>query len=204
MIISDKHKYVFISVPKTGTRSIYHLLLKDFNGKKGVDHSRQVPAYAKDFYTFLTVRNPYDRAASAYWSTCRRPKSPTSGLPSAVHHGFQRIFDQNNMENNFKNYLKIIQGDYKGYVIDHTLPISYFAYTNKIDFILRFEDIENSFNQLPFVKDFVSLPILNPTTSKTNENPNLRPKWESMVDDECISIINDVYSKDFQFGYEKL
>lgn len=65
MIISDVHKYVYIGIPRTGSKSMNHWLLEHFDGRwHGGHHDYNVPAEAADYFIFTIVRNPYDRAVS--------------------------------------------------------------------------------------------------------------------------------------------
>lgn len=73
MIISEKHKYVFISTPKCGTHTMFKLLTTYFDGKRiktNGFHSTIIPKHINvDEYTiFTTVRNPYDRLVALWHS----------------------------------------------------------------------------------------------------------------------------------------
>tara|TARA_Y100000034_G_C6772693_1_gene344782 strand:- start:305 stop:685 length:381 start_codon:yes stop_codon:yes gene_type:complete len=73
--------------------------------------------------------------------------------------------------------------------------ISYFFginYVEKMDYIIRMEDIENRFAQLPFVNKQVVLPNLN--TSKN--------KWDVTMDDKTKDLIYQWAKDDFvAFNY---
>lgn len=81
MIVSDKHKFVYVSIPKTGTLSIRTWLRQNYDGRQIVNrliqellgrrpgvgyHSYFVPPECADYTIFTTVRNPYARCYSAY------------------------------------------------------------------------------------------------------------------------------------------
>jgi hypothetical protein len=68
MIISDIHKYVYIGIPRTGSKSMNHWLMEYFDGKwYGDHHDYNVPEEFAEYLIFTIVRNPYDRATSGYF-----------------------------------------------------------------------------------------------------------------------------------------
>lgn len=68
MIISTKHRYVFASVPKTGTHTMYAILSKHYNGERiGGFHHGTVPDKYAGYFKFCTVRNPYSKFASIWY-----------------------------------------------------------------------------------------------------------------------------------------
>ena len=68
MIISDTHRYVYIGIPRTGSKSMNHWLIEHFNGRwHGGHHDYAVPEEAADYLVFAIVRNPYDRALSSHF-----------------------------------------------------------------------------------------------------------------------------------------
>lgn len=67
MLISTKHKFVFLGIPRTGTTSMFKVLcaaLPDaiFTGK----HDMCIPAEYADYPVIACVRNPYAREVSHY------------------------------------------------------------------------------------------------------------------------------------------
>lgn len=68
MIISRALKYVYIGIPRTGSKSMNRWLMKHCDGEwVGEHHDWRVPEYARDYLIFTIVRNPYDRAVSGYF-----------------------------------------------------------------------------------------------------------------------------------------
>jgi len=69
MIISEKHKYVYIGIPRTGSKSMNHWLREHFDGSLyGAHHGCLVPAEVADYLIFTVVRNPYERRASHHFA----------------------------------------------------------------------------------------------------------------------------------------
>lgn len=85
MLVSNRLKFVYFDIPKTGSRSTQDSLKRiDPNAKiipaaimtKGqfkkdtrrlLVHSRDLPEYAKNYTKIITVRNPYDWMVSSYY-----------------------------------------------------------------------------------------------------------------------------------------
>lgn len=200
MFVCKTHQALFIAVPKTGTRTIYKVLEDHFYGKQQGDHVERVPDKLSGLFTFITKRNPYDRACSIYWAMCRR---------NGDQYKYKQHFKEKGLENTLLNFLiELKAGNYQSKRIRHFRG-QHLYYGNRIDAILRFEHLEEDFHNLPFVKAKVNLPKLNTTTVKhipTPEKPiphPVRPHWEEMVGPKEGKLINEIYQKDFELlGYE--
>ena len=67
VIVSSTLKYVYIEIPRTGSKSIRHWLTEHYDGQYCGDHHQyDVPEEFRDYLAFTVVRNPYDRRASSY------------------------------------------------------------------------------------------------------------------------------------------
>jgi len=67
MIYSNKHKFVYFSMPKTGSTTLSNILIKDYDGIAHFDrHDNRIPADIEHYFKFTTIRNPYNRAFSGY------------------------------------------------------------------------------------------------------------------------------------------
>lgn len=200
MIICPNFKIVFIAVPKTGTRSIYRVLQDHYSGRRIQDHLQIVPEQYKNFFTFIVKRNPYDRACSTYWAMCRRN-------PSFDQYGWLANFKLKDLENTLENFLSVAKSR-KNYKINHSIQQYKFHNRNRIDQILRFENLQEDFNKLPFIKTPVELPRINITVDIKSTPKKVRisrPHWKDIVDDKSIKLINEIYAKDFKLlGYEMI
>ena len=68
MIISKALKYVYIAIPRTGSKSMSQWLVDNFQGEwHGRHHEWKVPDYCQDFLVFTLVRNPYEVQASGWF-----------------------------------------------------------------------------------------------------------------------------------------
>ena len=69
MIVSDTYKYVYIGIPRTGSKSMNHWLMEYFDGKwYGGHHDYNVPEEFAEYLIFTVVRNPYDKSTSGYFA----------------------------------------------------------------------------------------------------------------------------------------
>jgi len=181
MLSCPKHKILFYAIPKTGTRSIYAFLQKNFGGKIIKDHRHTAPKEFKDYFSFTVIRNPYDRVCSQWWSTCKRNKD---------RYGYLAQFEKRGMENTVKNWLQIRKEERIDIrKIQGTQSI--FIKNNNIDMFLKFETLQEDFNKLPFIKNTHKLEWLNPTI-------NDRQRWTQILDYDDIKTINSLYAIDFE------
>ena len=79
MIGNLNHGWVFICPQKTGSLSMRHWLLELYGGERiSRYHDRIVPEPFISCYKFITVRDPYERAYSAWHHVGRKQKSGPS------------------------------------------------------------------------------------------------------------------------------
>ena len=181
MIVSNTHNFVYISITKTGTRSMYVILKSKFNGKMIGDHLRVIPVHLTKHFTFATVKNPYDRCCSAYWSTCYTKND---------QYKFIHRMKKFNIENNLHGYLKLLQNGHHKHITTH--PQAYWLNANRVDYLIHAENMVEEFNKLPFVKKECKLPHIN--SSRLHKG---RPPTKELLTKESIKLINELYKKDF-------
>ena len=51
MIFSKEHKFVFVAIPKTGTRSVYNIMQKNYGAVRYQEHYKFIPDEYKDYYS---------------------------------------------------------------------------------------------------------------------------------------------------------
>ncbi|MHC4914800.1 MAG: hypothetical protein ACYTGB_04855 [Planctomycetota bacterium] len=78
MIVSDIHRYIYIGIPRTGSKSMNHWLSEHFDGRNlGGHHDYIVPDEFADYLVFTVVRNPYDRRTSGHFAVTWDDQAPT-------------------------------------------------------------------------------------------------------------------------------
>lgn len=149
MVISNKHKYIYIANPKTGTTSVERLLVNDYAGSTRHDSSEISGKHAgsnwliqhtpSDYYAFSFVRNPWDRLVSWYGMLQKH-------FPDERH--------------NFKEYLLNNLGEKKSesYSNMGSVTIAQRVWCDGVDFIGRYETLYSDLNEV--FKD-IGLPTVN-------------------------------------------
>ena len=188
MIVSNKHKFVFVHIPKTGGTSMTMMLEPhlDEKAKKPMGrgwqsqfhkhglhsgiNSKRYRQY-EDFFKFAIVRNPYDRLCSIW----------RSGMSGSAKYRFDK-------------FVKICKpGNYK---------VQYnHIYENKkllVDYIMKYENYDQEVRG--FFDKFGLLCGEIPHKLKTTH----RQKRKTELNQELSDIIYRKYRIDFDtFGYDK-
>ena len=78
MIISHEHKYVFLELPHTGTRSVHRDLIEHHGGEEILSHHsnyyeflKVAKKYERQYFVFSAIRNPLDLVVSQYFKLLR-------------------------------------------------------------------------------------------------------------------------------------
>jgi hypothetical protein len=214
-MISHKHKFIFIHIPKTGGTSIESIFKpsavdKDVRLKHNPISTKifQKPKF-NDYFKFTIVRNPWDLVCSLYnymwksdysWPMSWRKKKKVN----APYH------------------LKLTLSEWvKDPSFKHTSPRSLsifskpgrFAEKNQIDWLTnkkgkmimdyvgRFENLQSDFN-------VICKKIGIPSTKLSHTNKSNSKSYHKFYDDEAIDIVRRHYARDieyfgYEFGYEK-
>ena len=149
MLISHDHRFVYLAPIRTGSTSISAILCDVFGATIytdqffGVDpyprHDIGLPKQYEDYFVFASVRNPYDRAISAYNWINRSMVTPVQVSetlidPPLMRTLFDTIFDNPIQEN--------------------CVPV-------RLDAYLKLETLEEDFQKLPFVNQLQRFPHEN-------------------------------------------
>jgi hypothetical protein len=198
MIISEKYKYVFVSVMKSGTHSMYNILQKkfkgmhyprDFNGNngRGPYHVNVIPEKYSEYYKFTVVRNPYSRAISA-WNVCVNIEPYCSNYKNVLK-------DKTFLE--FSQWLASFKAPGRaGYVVE---PMhKWLQPAGSFDKIIHIEDIDTEFKELPFTESVSRFKIPNLLDRTDKEN------WKQNYTQEIADNVFNWAKKDFElYGYER-
>lgn len=170
---SNNPNVVFVAIPKTGTRSVVKYMEKHLGARKTIGtrtHSIRIPPALRKHYAFTTIRNPFDRMVSYWWSTCMRPQGSKM---------------------KFETFLR-------GNKRSHQYP---FITNNKLDKIIRYENLNEEFATLPFYIEGTSLEHINTTVREWNGIPP-RPPTHELITPKIEKMIVEIFAKDFEvLGY---
>ncbi len=194
MRVSHKNKWIFLAMPKTGSASI-RSALDEFSDLKSVhitkrkktqnpfyDHInlREVVSLFKNknwdfesYYTFATIRNPWDRTVSLYYH--------------ARQHSWTKA--------NFKKWLYKIKEN-GGFYESIYGKCSNKEGTYCLDYILKFENLQEDFNT---VCDKIGIP----RQELPHRNKSEHKDYTKYYDDETRQIVAKKYARDIKhFGYK--
>lgn len=154
MIISQRHRFAFISTMKCATNSLTHALLTRYQGAMPGDlHERRMDWVPPGYFTFSVCRNPYTRAVSLWWSTCMRH--------DLDRYGFRKTCaDPDRLEGFMQWVLGLASVPH-----DLLLTQSEWHRHTRIDRFLRVEHLEAEFAALPFVPAGEKLEMINATVT---------------------------------------
>jgi len=213
MLISDKHKFVFIHNPKAAGISIWETL-RPFGNLMCRHRFRQFNYYTNKlfgnvpflcnypmhisaqelrreigpekwdrYHTFGVVRNPYDRAASFFFYLLERPGNDKYDLFRSL--GSFRNYILHLREQNFQETQKYYFTDESGRMLVNTL--------------LRFENLKDEWRNMMRTLELPDLDL--PFVNTRRE----RKPFIEYLDNEILEVMNDIFHDDFElFGYEKV
>jgi len=216
MIISHKHKFVFVSVPKTASTTIrsclsqysdilYHgdkekLIIHYPRGWKPrikvFEHARleHIKEFIEltDYFSFCFVRNPFEIALSNYLF-------------------FQKSIEEWDVDLEGKNRFKDVYNAYKetlknsstfrewivnkkncGWLDEYHWNPEQFHWARDVDFIGRFENLQEDFNT---VCDKIGIRH----QQLPHENKTKHKHYTEYYDDETKQIVAEKYAKDIEY-----
>ena len=185
MMISNKHKFVYMTVAKCGTSTMFKHLRELYDDIKLVGgHPRVVEPQHLDYFCFTVVRHPYTRALSMWHHILDRKKMPLNfdgGTYYVDISTFTKFIKWRNVAwSKITSYMPALRTQH------------YQLSKCRIDNVLRLETLSNDFMDLPF---YSGPPILF-----SKENPALTPYSYGEYTDELVLLVNEIFAKDFAFG----
>ena len=189
MIISHKHHYLFISVPKTGTHTMYHVLTEYLDGERhGGFHNFKVPTVADNYFKFHTVRNPYYKFASAWSFASNKNAVHKRQIEYVMGKKLELLPFLEWMIKEKRNLIPYaLNGMRLGVVLAPThLWIEQRLRNTKMDAFIQIEDATEQLNALPFVNKYVDVPKVFSTSGQKSYK-----KWDDIKTPEVIEMINN-------------
>ena len=201
-MISHKHKYIFIHIPKCGGTSCESYLLKnegvirpthlqklsrEYQRKYFLDHKKNQPhcfhsevdiKLREKYFSFTFVRNPFDRVVSEYkWNPKFNRLSFLEFLKTDAPYGFST-------ENPCSKQPTWWQDRHEHAQIDFI--------DNHINFIGRFENLQEDF-------DIICDKIGIPHQKLPHKNKSKHKHYTEYYDDETREIVTKKYKKDIDY-----
>lgn len=206
MIISFRHKFVFVAVPKTATHAFRvalraHLSERDWEqcvlferkffpvkplAQIGHGHITWhevkpflLPQMRAEYFKFCTVRNPYER----FVSYCRFINRDNPKMPNDALGAMKRIIEDE------KTRREILFRPQAEFVTDEDGELM-------VDYVCRFENLQADFDK---VCEKLGLPAARLQRINSTDSENCR----NVYDDELKDMVREFYQQDFEtFGYE--
>lgn len=188
MTVSDKYKFIFFHLRKTGGTSVAVSI-----GENGSDPFKdrhltpsqaqnRIPGKFKSYYKFSIIRNPFDRLVSCF---AYDKQVTTEFIAGGKHHGM-----------NFNDYLQYRLIEQGGWW--RTAQADYLAPNGEmiIDFLCRFERLQEDFNKV-CERVGMNKRIL-PFRRQTKHE-----KYWKYYNDVSRELIEEFYSRDLEeYGYK--
>ena len=200
-MISHKHKFIYIHIPKCGGCSLKDYLeehctdeLKNTQHDSLKDVLKDNPKKIQDYYKFTFVRNPWDRIVSLYYFWFNQTESSIF-----YQWDFKQADFIKNNNLSFHDFVKIINSnDTVFHDKPHLNPyIGFFMEDpSSFDFIGKIENYQKDFE---IICDKISI-----TKERIpHVNVSKHKHYIEYYDNETRQIVADKYAKDIEyFGYE--
>lgn len=214
MIISHRHRYLYLVVPKCASATVRRSLTPytdiGYPVTNDTQHvtvrkflaSAHAAAWTAGYLRFTFVRNPYDRLYSGF-----QQDRFAATQSSRWRHAKQRIFDA-------------IGDDFNRYVMEHVrhadregawqwicwCPMHAFAYLDGervVDFVGRAEAVEAGLAEL---SHRLGIPLAKAPDANVRVEPaGDRLKYLDRYDRATLELVNELYAEDFErFGYARV
>ncbi|MBE0681826.1 MAG: sulfotransferase family 2 domain-containing protein [Anaerolineales bacterium] len=165
MIISNKHKYLFVELPHTGSTAISKELCENYEGERILKkHSlfhefKKLSINTKKYYIFSCIRNPMDEVVSIYLKYKTDQIAEYTQLANYKRASLERYFFSKN--NNYQDYLKKF----------YKLPYDNWSCLahKRFDRVIRFENLQRDFQTVLEeigLEQKRPLPVVNTTNQK--------------------------------------
>jgi hypothetical protein len=215
-MISHKHKFIYIHIPKAGGTTIESTLFQYASDSCGTRWAKENKCYRNkelfniieeysNYYTFTFSRNPYSRIVSLYnffeFHNSMSFKCFLNKVCEFIDLGTEKIYKErsNNATDLQVNLRKACNYPFNdnGNIGYHILPQSYFvAQKNHINFIGKMEALQQDFDT---VCDKTGIP----KQQLPHKMKSKHKHYTEYYDDETREIVAEKYAKDIDyFGYK--
>lgn len=200
-IVSNKHRFIFIHIPKTGGTSIAEPGYQDSKGAltgllgehdhiqaghiRAVGLKERMGENWDHYFKFAFVRNPWDRMVSLYHYFLQDPEKQASELGKRIaacdnFTDFCARLESLDLDAHFDEQI--------GYLIDYNG-------NNLIDYVGRFETFEQDYEN-------ICTRLALPVTKLPHHRKSAHKKYQQYYDDKTAEIIAERYRNDIAaFNY---
>jgi chondroitin 4-sulfotransferase 11 len=183
---SNKQKYVWFRTAKCGTRSVLNTLENNTQICTGKSKISNLDESFGDYFKFTIVRNPWDRLVS-----CWKNKIEAKRVETRKFYYDVLGFD-NPIGLTFENFVKCLNVDKLLYADEHWMPLHSMIELNSVDFIGRFENLQEDFNT---ICDKIGIP----RQELPHKNKTKHKHYTEYYDSETKQIVAEKYAKDIEY-----
>lgn len=151
MIISHRHRYVFVELPRTGSSAVRRELRELYDGAPILDkHAtydefrRQASEDERRYFVFSTIRNPLDDAVSRYFKLKTDHRQRFSDVTRQRNRRPLNTF----LDRRMYRYVSSTEADFSTFFLHfYRLPFDTWASLDhrRFDFVMRFEQLADDF-----------------------------------------------------------
>lgn len=173
MIISHKHRYLFVELPRTGSTAIRRELRELYDGTPilhkhatYLEFARQASADEQTYFVFSGIRNPLDDAVSRYFKLKTDHKQRFS---DPDQHQRRRRPLTSLLDRRMFDFLRRTDADFSTFFLHfYVLPYDTWASLSheQFDHLIRFENLSEDFDtalRRIGIEPVRRLPHINPT-----------------------------------------
>ena len=181
-MIIEKHKAIFIHIPKTAGSALSVYFNDKGNDKYGLSKHDNIDTIKvkfpkhKEYRKFTIVRNPYDKAVSCYFYSLETDLDLNGAIPL--------------------NFIKWIENPLNADFTNRKLLDPQYTFIDETVTILKYENLNKELSK--FFKEEINLPQHNKSNLKKEYFLNYYNK-------HALGIVYERYKEDFEkFNYNKI
>lgn len=179
MIISNRHRYLFVELPRTGSTAIRRELRELYDGEPILhkhatyeEFLRVASDEQKKYFVFSGIRNPLDDAVSQYFKlrTDHNQRMTDPARAPKAKPLLNRIVDRH-----IFRYLRRTDAEFADYFMRYQiLPYDRWSSLShdRFDYVIRFEHLADDFEEVLHrigIEPKRRLPQINPTASRSRD-----------------------------------
>jgi hypothetical protein len=178
MVISQKHRYLFVELPRTGSTAISRELVQNYDGVRILwkhatyqDFLKTAKPEEKDYFVFSGIRNPLDDAVSRYFKFMTDHRERYTNPEKIKKH--TKLVDR--FENFIYQDLHKENADFEKFFLKYYIvPFNSWASMGRkhYDYVIRFENIQEDFNtvlRMIGIEPKQPLPARNSTSKRERD-----------------------------------
>jgi len=176
LVVSDKHRYVFVELPRTGSSAIRRTLTQRYDGRPVLykhatyeEFLKTASEEQKKYFVFSCIRNPLDDAVSLYFKlkTNHKNKFQSGGRRQPVLRTMIRRLQGKAGFHPQTSFPEFFLKSYK-LPYDQWSSLSH----HRFDYVIGFENLASDFAEVLKrlgLKPVSTLPVWNRTSGKTRD-----------------------------------